>query len=327
MKPFKFSQLKPMLATPSSQLPNNDAEFGYEIKWDGLRALILIDNSLLTIHSRHLKDITSHYPELLPLAGCVSSAPVILDGEIVCIGPDGRPSFSRLQNRMGITSLKQIEQRKDQYPVTYMIFDLLFINGSSILHLPYSERRSRLENLSLSGPSWQTPSFKAGHGQEVWQASRQLGLEGIIAKRLASTYQPGKRTGDWQKIKNQKRQELLICGWTPGQGARSGQIGALITGYYDRTAATPQLLYAGKVGTGFSRQTLKQLADLLQPLVRCSSPFSQMPQLLPKDTIFVEPRLIGEFEFTEWTPSHTLRHPVFKGLRFDKDPQIVVKET
>jgi bifunctional non-homologous end joining protein LigD len=162
-------------------------------------------------------------------------------------------------------------------------------------------------------------------------ASRAVGLEGIIAKRLDSPYQPGQRTGAWLKIKNQRRQELIIAGWVPGQGRRQGSIGALLVGYYNlspeeahRLGVTQHLTYAGKVGTGFSDRTLAELTKLLTELRRDENPFTTIPPV--KDALFAEPLLIGEFEFTEWTDNNTLRHPSFKGLRTDKSPRAVIRE-
>ena len=183
--------------------------------------------------------------------------------------------------------------------------------------------------VALAGPAWQTPAYKAGEGPAMLAASRAAGLEGVVAKRLDSVYEAGRRTGAWLKIKNLRRQELVIGGWAPGQGRRRDQVGALLVGYWDPTpaaaaarGASPRLVYAGKVGTGFSDRTLAALTDRLAPLRRPASPFAGRTP----PAIFVEPVLVGEFEFSEWTPHDTLRHPSFKGLRADKDAAEVVRE-
>lgn len=325
--------IKPMLAKAGS-LPDTEdqAEYSFEIKWDGIRALFYLTKNNFKLLSRNLKDITPQYPELTALASTLKSkhTELILDGEIVAFNTDGLPSFSLLQHRMGLTG-NMIDKRRQLIPINYIIFDLLHLDNDSLLEKPYYERRAILDRLGLEGSYWQTPAFKTGEGTAILAASRKLGLEGIIAKRLNSIYQPGKRSDAWLKIKNQQRQELIIGGWIPGQGTRKNQIGALLLGYYEHLPQTEQtngkpqqLMYAGKAGTGFTQSTLQKLAGLLAPLTRNSTPFTNNPDI--KNARFVEPLLVGEFEFTEWTPNHTLRHPVFKGLRNDKDPLQVTRE-
>lgn len=324
--------IKPMLAKVG-QLPANPTEYSFEIKWDGIRTIFYLEETKYKLLSRNLKDITRQYPELLGLATSIVGRhrEMILDGEIVTFDSNGLPSFSHLQHRMGLTNDKIITEMMQKLPVHYIIFDILSLDGNLFLEKNYTERRKILGNLALEGSHWQTPNYKTGDGQSILAASRKLGLEGIVAKRLNSPYQPGKRTGAWIKIKNQRRQELIICGWVPGQGTRHGMIGALLIGYYDSTPEEakgrnkPQrLLFAGKVGTGFSQATLLALANQLIPLSRKTCPFDQ--ELPIKNAQFVKPILVGEFEFTEWTPNNTLRHPSFKGLRNDKDPYQVIRE-
>lgn len=312
--------IPPMLAKPG-KLPEEDDDYGFEIKWDGIRAILYISKGHVRILSRNLKDITKQYPELLALGTALPAEQAVLDGEIVAFTTDGRPSFSRLQGRMGLASSKSIALKMQEIPATYVIFDLLELNGISLLDKPYTERRKLLESLQLTGTNWQVPAYKQGKGLELLTASRTLDLEGIIAKRLDSPYQAGKRPGTWLKIKNQLRQELVIGGYVPGQGARLGYIGALLVGYYDNN----QLVYAGAVGTGFSKATLNKLEKLLAPLKQQKNPFDQVPP--QREATFVRPQLVAEFEFTEWTPNNTLRHPSFKGLRDDKQAISVVRET
>jgi bifunctional non-homologous end joining protein LigD len=322
--------IKPMLAK-ASDLPERDDHYAYEIKWDGIRAIIYIEGKQLKIFSRNSLDITGQYPELQELANSCKSDRIILDGEIIAFDSHGRPSFELLQQRMNLVSPKSIAKVRQQVPIHFVIFDILALDQCCFFDLSYLERRNKLENLRLNGPHWQTPSYTLGTGAAMLEATRKLGLEGIIAKRLQSTYYPGQRTGDWLKIKNIARQELLIGGWIPGKGNRSGKIGALLVGYYDQApiaakkrGSPPQLVYAGKVGSGFNEKTLETLKHRLEALSRPNSPFSEST---PKLSRFVEPQLIGEFEFTEWTSNHTLRHPVFKGLRLDKEPKLVTRET
>jgi bifunctional non-homologous end joining protein LigD len=208
-------------------------------------------------------------------------------------------------------------------PVTYLIFDLLYLDGRSFVDLPYAERRERLEALSLEGPSWQTPSHHRGEGKALLHLTRERGLEGLVAKRLDSRYLPGRRSRAWLKVKNVRSQELVIGGWLPGQGSRAGAIGAIVVGYYEDDGER-RLRYAGRVGSGFTEAELRRLAAMLEPLETPESPFEGRQP--PKQAVFVEPRLVAEIAFREWTAARTLRAPVYKGLRTDKDPAEVVLE-
>ena len=317
--------IPPMLAKAGT-MPTAPALYAFEIKWDGIRAVAYLNKGKLRLLSRNHKDITAQYPELAALASSLPDSRLVLDGEIVALGVDGRPSFSRLQHRMGLSSPRMIAKVGSEIPATYIIFDILYHDGRLCVDLPYSERRRILEALSVSGPAWQTPAHKSGEGPAMLTASREVGLEGIMAKRLDSKYEAGKRSGAWLKIKNQRRQELVIAGWVPGRGKRQGTIGALLVGYWERTSGKsgPRLVYAGKVGTGFSARTLADLAAKLAPLRCDTSPFAANPPVA--NAVFAAPLLVGEFEFTEWTPNNTLRHPSFKGLRHDKDAAAVVRE-
>ena len=229
--------IMPMLAKPGP-IPANDGDYGFEMKWDGIRAILYIDHGRGRLVSRNLLDLTGQYPEVLSLAELAGASQLILDGEIVALGDDGTPSFGKLQGRMGVASGRPpevgaaVRQLMVTTPVTYMIFDVLYRDGASLMSEPYTGRREVLAGLGLSGKAWQTPDYAVGNGPAVQGISRRLGLEGVMAKRLDSTYQPGKRSGAWLKIKNQLRQELVIGGWLPGRGARSGRIGALLVGYY-----------------------------------------------------------------------------------------------
>jgi bifunctional non-homologous end joining protein LigD len=186
--------------------------------------------------------------------------------------------------------------------------------------LPYTERRAELEALDLNGDNWRTPSHHVGDGEAMFAASKEQGLEGVVAKRLDSRYEPGGRSGAWLKIKNQFSQELVIGGWLPGQGGRSGTLGSLAVGFYE----DGKLRYAGNVGTGFTQRTLAELMDLLKPLERPDSPFEGRQP--PKGMVFVEPELVAEVEFRGWTKTRTLRQPSFKGLRDDKNARDVIFE-
>jgi bifunctional non-homologous end joining protein LigD len=313
-------RLAPMLARTGS-LPKDDDAYGYEIKWDGIRAVLFCDHGHLHLQGRNFTDFTPRYPEVRPLARELGARRLILDGEITAFDEEGRPSFELLQSRMHLASDSAIRRKMRDTPVTYVIFDLLYLDGHSTMPLPYTERRKLLESLELEGPAWRTPSHHVGEGAALLEASERMGVEGIVAKRLDSQYEPGKRTGAWIKVKNVFRQEFVIGGYTPGEGRRGGRVGALAVGYYDDEG---NLKYAGKVGSGFTETMLATLTRELESLRNDESPFAGRQP--PKGTIFVEPRLVADVEFREWTKSGTLRAPSFKGLRPDKEPSEVIRE-
>src|SRR2546428_549517 len=248
---------------------------------------------------RNLREVTRQYPELRALGRELGWRRVVLDGEIVALDEQGRPDFQRLQPRMHLESESAVRRRIADTPVVYMIFDLPYLDGHSTMALAYTERRALLEKLGLEGPNWRTPSYHVGDGQAMLDASKEQGLEGVIAKRLDSRYEPAGRSGAWLKIKNQMRQEFVIGGWLPGKGARSAKIGSLAVGYYDATRdAEQKLLYAGNVGTGFTERTLEDLMKRLEPLRTDPSPFSGRQP--PKGTVFPEPRLVAEAQLRGW---------------------------
>ena len=309
------------MAARAGPLPRDEDGHGFEIKWDGVRAIAYSKPGRLRFESRNLNDITSRYPELARLNRALGSHEAVLDGEIVAFGPDGRPSFSALQRRMHIGSESQARRLAKDAPVTYVIFDLLWLDGHSLMALPYAERRERLAALELSGERWQTPEHVVGQGAALLAASAEQGLEGVMAKRLDSPYEPGKRSACWVKVKNVERQEFVVGGWVPGEGRRTKRIGALLLGVQEGA----ELRHVGRVGTGFTEKELERLAGLLAPLRRDESPFARGPRF-PREAVFVEPRLVAEVEFREWTPDGILRAPSYKGMRDDKPPALVVRE-
>lgn len=213
-----------------------------------------------------------------------------------------------------------VRRRLKTHPVTYVAFDLLYLEGRDLMAAPYSRRRELLEGLELNGPSWQTPAYSTGRAKELLAASAAQELEGLVLKRLDSAYAPGKRTGAWLKVKNTARQEVVIGGWLPGEGRRQGRLGSLLVGYFDGEA----LRYGGKVGTGFSERDLTMLGERLAPLERDTSPF--VVGKPPRNARFVEPRLVAEVEFRELTAEGMIRHGSFKGLREDKPAEQIVLE-
>jgi bifunctional non-homologous end joining protein LigD len=311
--------VEPMLAKLST-LPADESQWAFEVKWDGVRVIAHSEPGRLRLLSRTGNDVTAGYPELRALNRALGSRRAILDGEIVAFGSDGKPSFQLLQTRMHVRGEAAVHHHSESTPVTYMLFDLLWLDGHSLMALPYSERRERLEALELDDVRWRVPESFVGHGSALLAATREQGLEGVIGKRLDSRYVSG-RHGAWTKIKNWGRQEAVIGGWTTGKGGRTGRIGALLLGTYD---AEGTLHYVGRVGTGFDTRELERLAGLLKPLARSTTPFSGRQP--PKGSHFAEPELVCEVEFSEWTHAGTLRQPSYKGLRDDKHAGDVVRE-
>ncbi|HET7120897.1 MAG TPA: non-homologous end-joining DNA ligase [Solirubrobacterales bacterium] len=314
----------PMLAK-LAKLPADDDGWAVEVKWDGVRALAYCRPGRLELQTRNLNDVTAQYPEVRRLSRQLGSHDAVLDGELVAFDEEGRPSFARLQQRMHLTSDALVRRRMETHPVVYVIFDLLYFDGHDLRGEPYSRRREILEELELEGAAWQTPGHSVGHAAELLAASKEHGLEGVMLKRLDSVYAPGQRTGAWLKVKNVSRQELVIGGWTPGEGRRAKRLGALLLGYYEHPGGEPVLRYGGKVGTGFTDADLSTLSARLAPLEREENPFAAGPRP-PKDARFVEPRLIAEVEYRELTKEGILRHAAYKGLREDKEAEEVELE-
>jgi bifunctional non-homologous end joining protein LigD len=333
--------LEPMLATAATTLPGGDG-WAYEVKWDGVRALAHLAAQELRIAARRGEDVSGRYPELAAIPAALPGRELILDGELVAFDKDGNPSFGLLQRRMGLTNEGRIRQRVADTPVTYVAFDLLWLDGRSLLAEPYERRRELLAELGFDGPSWQAPGHSVGDGEALLAASRERGLEGIVAKRLASAYRPGRRSPDWVKVQNRRRQELVIGGYMPGEGGRSRRVGSLLVGYWDATpeeaagiGRAQRLVYAGGVGTGFTQTALGELTDLLAPLRRETSPFEAGwdPELKYAARIrdrgplvWVEPVVVCEVEFLSWTHEDTVRAASYKGVRDDKDARDVIRE-
>jgi bifunctional non-homologous end joining protein LigD len=336
------SRLEPMLATASRTLPPGD-DWAYELKWDGVRAICFVrPDAGVRVCARRGDDASARYPELAPIAAAHHGRELILDGEVVAFDEDGHPSFGLLQRRMGLTDPIQVARRSAETPVTYVAFDLLWLDGRSLLAEPYERRRELLAGLGFDGASWQAPAHRAGGGDALLAAVRERGLEGVVAKRLGSSYRPGRRSPDWVKVQNRRRQELVIGGYMPGEGADRERVASLLVGYWDATPEEalaldrPQrLVYAGGVGTGFTQATLRELTERLAPLRRETSPFEAGWDPAVKyaarsrargGLVWVEPALVAEIEFLRWTHEDTVRAASFKGLREDKDPREVVRE-
>jgi bifunctional non-homologous end joining protein LigD len=311
----------PMLAT-NSELPRDDEHWSFEMKWDGVRAIAAVDAGRIRLTARRGNEVTDRYPELHTLGDALGSTSALVDGEIVALDAKGRPSFELLQPRMHVASASTARQLAARMPVVYMVFDVLWLDGHNVMDRPYTERRALLEALKLAGPSWQTPPGHVGDGQAMHDTSRELGLEGVVAKRLDSRYEPGRRSPAWRKVKVVSAQEFVVGGWLPGNNRLASHLGSLLVGYHDEAGA---LRYAGRVGSGIDETTRARLEDLVAHLERDDSPFVDPPRL--NNARWVDPVPVVEVEFYEWTQAGILRHPRYKGQRDDVDPGAVVRET
>ncbi|MCL9792835.1 non-homologous end-joining DNA ligase [Frankia sp. AgKG'84/4] len=308
------TRIEPMLAMPALTSPDGP-DWAYEVKWDGVRLLAFVEAGRARLRTRGGRDVTLVFPELAALGPALEGRQVILDGEVVAFGPTGRPDFERLSHRVQIATPALARRGAAAIPVRYLVFDLLFLDGHSAVDLAYVDRRVLLADLAGNGPLRLSEEL-AGTGRQVLAATGQAGLEGVVAKRRGSRYQPGRRSADWVKIRHTRRQSVLIGGWEPGAGRRADRIGALLVG----TAAPRGARYAGQVGSGLTEATLDLLAGELAFLRRTDPPFRDVPAEVGRTAVWVEPRMIADVEFGSWTTEGRLRHPIFKGLRLDLSP-------
>jgi len=317
--------LVPMKAT-AGDLPVGDG-WTFEVKWDGMRALAFIQGESLRVQSANERDVTPSWPELVDLPAAVPAEAALLDGELVSTDDAGRPDFGRLQQRMHVASPAEALRRAVETPVTYVVFDLLHLDGHDLTPLPLVDRRRLLDQLLEPGPAWRCSPVH-DDGPALLAATDERGLEGVVAKRLDSRYEPGQRTRTWRKVKVRRRQEMVVGGWLPGEGARGGRIGALLVGYHDRPDDGRPLRYAGRVGTGFTEVELRRLAGVFAPLATPDCPFDPPPPRadLVRGATWLHPELVAELAFAEWTGDGRLRHPSYLGLRADKPAGAVTRD-
>lgn len=295
---FPVSPMKAGIGT----LPADDERWAYEIKWDGYRTIVFVDatqeGGRVRVQSSSGLDVTTTYPELGGIAASVNASQAVLDGEIVVFDEHGRPSFEGVQ--------------RHTTQVVFQAFDVLSIDGHDVTGLPYEQRRALLTNVLESGSNWTVPAHRIGGGAELLAATAAQGLEGVMAKRLGSTYTPGKRSPNWRKVKNRVPHEVVIGGYTTGSGNRSGTFGALLVGRRDDDAV---LRFAGGVGTGFSQRRLEELSARLRVLRTDDCPFTpEPPRMYSRDATWVRPELTARIEITEFTNEGYVRHASFIDL-------------
>jgi bifunctional non-homologous end joining protein LigD len=309
----KRRRYAPMLATLTEEVPRGEG-WSFEIKWDGYRIISTLAGGDAELRTRKDQDYTQRFENVArALRNALKTPECVVDGEVCALDEDGRPSFSAMQ------------QAGPGTPIVYYVFDLLEVDGERLIDLPLSERRERLEQLLDRRNQTVRLSEAFDDGNALLQAAKQQRLEGIMAKRLDSRYLPGRRTRDWLKIKARGRQEFVIVGYTRGKGRRERTLGSLILGVYQGG----ELVYVGNCGTGFTEQEIDRLLAKLRPLERDTPPFRvvpKMPRVRKSDVVWLEPKLVCEVEFVEWTHDGHLRAPAYKGLREDKDPQDVRRE-
>jgi bifunctional non-homologous end joining protein LigD len=279
-------------------LPHDDDRWAYEIKWDGYRTLAFVDGGRVRLQSSRLHDVTTTYPELAGLPAGVHAEAAILDAELVVLDDTGRPRFDLVQRHAG--------------PAALFCFDVLRVGDHDTIELPYEDRRRLLEQLVEPGDHWSVPGFRVGDGAALLAATAEQGLEGVMAKRLGSTYVPGKRSANWRKVKNRHRVEVVIGGFTAGEGNRSGAFGALLVGRCDDD---DRLVFAGGVGTGFDHKRLESLGRRLRELQQRECPFDPPPPAAyRRGATWVRPELRAIVEISEFTNDGLVRHSSFVDL-------------
>ncbi|MFD9499002.1 non-homologous end-joining DNA ligase [Streptomyces sp. NPDC060035] len=310
-------RIAPMLATPGTLPPAaTDDQWAFEVKQDGQRAMAYLPgDGTVELLARSGADITAAYPELTALGAALDGVPAVLDGEIVALDNQGRSDFERLQSRMGLSgSPARAARMAERVPAHLVLFDAVFLRGTSLLRLPYTERRAALEGLGLGGAHWSTPAVVVGHGEEALGMTREAGLEGLIAKRLSSSYEPGVRSRTWIKIRHVHTVDVVVGGWVPGRGRLDGLPGALLVGERHEGG----LRYAGSVGTGWSDSERTTLAGLLRVAAIGTCPFDEVPPVA--GARWVLPRLVGEVRYATRTRAGRLRQPSWHRLRPDLAP-------
>ena len=303
-------EIEPMLAKSADKPPDSE-DYIYEMKWDGIRSIVYLDEGQIRIHGRNGMDFTKQFPELQNAEESFRATSAVFDGEIVCLESDGRPHFRNVITRMQQTSDGGIERAKAKYPAVCYLFDCLYLDGRPIVNEPLARRKEWLKDAIRAQSSYRV-SEVVEDGLAFYEAVKGMGLEGIIAKQRNSTYQAGKRSDSWIKVKARQTTECVIVGYTKGKGDRESAFGAL----HLAQKRENELKYVGKAGSGFDDALLKSVAKELEPLTRIKRPVKERP-LDDAKSVWVEPKLMCEVEFASLTPDGLLREPVFLRLRPD----------
>ena len=323
MSPGTAPPALPMMASPGP-MPSGPG-WSYEMKWDGIRVIAEIDEGVCRLWSRNSRDVSAGYPELVGLAKASGlQPPAVLDGEIVTLDENGAPSFGLLQRRMHVRDPRHLAQLINQVPVSVRVFDVLRFDGRSLLEATYDDRRALLESLDIDDPFWEVPQVYSD-GEQALDLSASTGLEGVVAKRRKSRYLPGKRSSDWVKVKPVLTRDVILCGWHPGEGNREGRIGSLYCGAYLEPGG--ELVLIGKVGSGLDFAILEVLGAELAALEIDHPPFdvSSVPTSDRRAAHWLDPLLVAEVTYSGWAGDGRLRHPVWRGLRLDIDPESVLR--
>jgi bifunctional non-homologous end joining protein LigD len=322
--------LPPMLAT-LTDAPFDSDQWLYEIKWDGYRVEAVVRDGQARIWTRRRIDAATYFPDLAGRADWIEADEAIVDGEVVALDPEGRPDFSLLQDRTGLRGLEQATRRRSaeaprltseeraKIPLAYMVFDLMHLDGRSLVDVPLEERKRVLRSVLRPHAMVRYASHVVADGTTFTQVAAERGLEGVVAKRRDSAYQPGKRTRDWLKIKLRREQEIVVVGWLPGKGTHK-DLGSLVVAVNE----DGRLRHAGQVGSGIDAKTRRALLDAMEPIRRDTSPLDPVPRL--PEARWVEPNIVIRAEFSEWTSDKLLRQAAFKGVEVDRDPSQVVRE-
>ena len=314
---------EPMLATLGRR-PFSGPGWLFELKYDGVRVLAARRGDVVDLLGRSGQVVTARYPEVVAALRALPVDQLLLDGELVAFGEDGKPSFQRLQARMGLTGARDVARMAARVPVVAVFFDCLAAGGLDLRRLPLRERKEVLRLLLPAEGAARFGDHVAEQGEALFAAADAAGLEGIVAKRAESPYTAG-RSRDWIKLKCHRRQHLVIGGYTDPQGSRA-HFGAIHLGRYERASpGPPRLVYVSKVGGGFDDAALRDVMERLRPLARATSPFAAGTPA-GRGHHWVEPRLVCEVRYTEWTDEGGLRHPIFLGLRDDLAPEACRRE-
>ena len=311
---FAERPISPMMA--KSGRPFDSDEHFFELKWDGLRALLFLERGRLELQNRNLRDVTTQYPELQPNAQKIKARRAIIDGEVVVLSEKGTPDFGRLQTRFGHIDLKKISVESRTNPTTYVAFDLLHLDGRDIIKEPLEARKKSLRKIIGEGPNLLYGEHIESKGVAYYSEASKMGFEGVIAKEKTSQYLPGIRSGSWIKIKGTKTLDTVIVGYTKGEGARASTFGSVVTALYD---AGGKLVHMANVGGGFDNRMLGELKPKLEGLVTKTQLIME-PIDAPSPITWIRPRIVCEVLYSGITADGKLRFPRFSRLRSDKKP-------